>query len=86
MIQKNKITRQITLEKLRQVEQAISEGMSQYAIAKKFKVGNETIARIRDGSHHLQQQAIYFRCRSCGGMVILPCRACQLRAASYPRS
>lgn len=86
MIQRKKpakIHRSITVEKLRVIEAEIASGASLYSIAKKYQVGNDTLARIRDGSHHLQdaQTEVYARCPDCGGLVLLPCRACIVRAS-----
>ena len=79
---KKKTQAKITPELVQEIERLLhEEKASVNSIVKKFGVGWETAASIRDGLHRFQQplELVYVRCRGCGGMVLLPCRACQLQ-------
>lgn len=70
----------ITPELVEEIERLFADETSVNTIVKRYGIGWETAASIRDGLHrHQQERADYLRCPECGGMVILPCRACGLR-------
>jgi hypothetical protein len=75
---------------VREVEARLAQGMPQRQIARELGVSRSTVQQILSGEwtgfreqeplpEPIDDGAITERCPGCGGMVYMPCRACQLR-------
>ncbi|MCH8047607.1 MAG: helix-turn-helix domain-containing protein [Planctomycetes bacterium] len=59
------------------IQELLHEGMAQRAIAKQADVHRETVRRIARGQQ-AGEVLDYRRCPGCGGLVLLPCLACEV--------
>lgn len=57
-----------------QIKRLLDEGRAPAAIAQEVGVGEHTVKRIRRAQGRRHQ-----RCRTCGGLVKLPCVLCRAR-------
>jgi hypothetical protein len=75
--------------KVAKVRKLLGSGMSSRKIARETGVNRGTVAKIADGQSvtrvstdgvELFDDGPVGRCETCGGMVVLPCRLCRVRA------
>lgn len=82
----------VCAEKALEVSGLLARGLSQRRAAERARVSRGTVAAIARGVHASQRRSagecaavqwggVYERCPECGGMVRLPCLACQVRAS-----
>ena len=75
---------------IKKAQKLLDEGFSIHCIAKLCSISHMTVKRIKSGERYVGQNhrvkesmALddYKRCPECGGMVIMPCRACGMKVA-----
>jgi len=86
----------LSKETIRRVQQMLLSGAwSQHQIARQFNIRRATVAQLATQSSDCPTEEVArrpkwltsieglptTRCGGCGGMVVLPCRLCELRAA-----
>ncbi|TWT30691.1 helix-turn-helix domain-containing protein [Blastopirellula retiformator] len=66
----------ISKETVDEIWKRFEEGASLRQVEEEFRVGRWTSKQIREGTHPHQQTGDLKRCKTCGGMVVMPCMVC----------
>ncbi len=74
----------------KKVRELLAAGLSGKEIARKLNIARGTVSNIRNGRHEPQKKSVSTdyvdqngregHCEQCGALVMLPCRACAVRA------
>lgn len=68
-------------EKVARIVLRLNRGDAKSKIAREERASRTTVIKISRGEHISQrnQAPTFQRCPGCGGLAILPCRACEVR-------
>lgn len=82
MRRRKRYSRALTLATVIACERRLAEKQHPSRIARELQIGRETVRRIANGEHILQQSRKKHRC-GCGALILdePPCLACRLRNA-----